>query len=97
MSGGGSFTSDQKVAHLAIDGQLVTGRCRITSLQASGAASSSILLYDGTGTGAGNTLIGTWLFGTEGLDYYFPGSGILFKDGCYLDLTTTPGVTVTYT
>ena len=95
MSGGGSFTSDQKVAHLAVDGQLVTGRCRITSLQASGAATSIVKLYDGTGTGG--TLIGTWLFGTEGLDYYFPGSGVLFKDGCYLDLTTTPGVTVTYT
>ena len=45
MSGGGSFTSDQTVAHATADGQMVaTGkRTRVTSIQAEGAASSSIV------------------------------------------------------
>jgi|TARA_A100001391_G_scaffold38608_1_gene21341 hypothetical protein len=96
MSGGGSFTSDQSVAHAIADGQMVaTGkRARVTSIQAEGAASSSIILKSG---GASGTAIATYKFGTEGLDMYIPGSGILFEDGVYLDLTATPGVTITYT
>ncbi len=46
MSGGGSFTSDQSVAHATADGQMVaTGRrARVTYIQAEGAASSSVVL-----------------------------------------------------
>ena len=48
MAGGGSFTSDQKTAHLAADGQLVTGPCRVTSLQAKGGSNCVVILYDNT-------------------------------------------------
>ena len=96
MSGGGSFTSDQTVAHSTADGQMVaTGkRTRVTSIQAEGAASSSIVLKSG---GASGTVVATYKFGTEGLDMYIPGSGIFFEEGVYLDLTNTPGVTITFT
>ena len=93
MAGGGSFTSDQKTAHLAADGQLVTGPCRVTSLQAKGGSNCSVILSDNT-SAAGTAH--TFLFDTEGLQIYFPGSGIRFKTGVYLDLTTTGGVTVTF-
>ena len=93
MSG---YTSDQLVAHSTTDGQLVptTQRARITGIQAEGAASSSIVFKSG---GSGGTTIATFKFGTEGIDFYVPGSGILFDDGIYLDLTATPGVTITFT
>ncbi len=91
--GGGSFTSDQKTAHLAADGQLVTGPCRVTSIQAKGGTNCSVILYDNT-SAAGTAH--TFLFDDEGLQVYIPGSGIKFKTGVYLDLTTTGGVTVTY-
>tara|TARA_S200000501_G_scaffold349134_1_gene364972 strand:+ start:55 stop:297 length:243 start_codon:yes stop_codon:yes gene_type:complete len=42
MAGGGSFTSDQRTANATADGQLVTGPCRVTSIQAAGAASSTV-------------------------------------------------------
>ena len=93
MAGGGSFTSDQRTAQLAADGQLVTGPCRVTSILAAGAASSTVVLYDGT-SAAGTAH--TFKFGTEGLEVYIPGSGIKFKTGVYLDLTATGGVTVTF-
>ena len=89
--GGGSFTSDQKTAHLTADGQLVTGPCRVTSIHAKGGSNCSVILYDNT-SAAGTAH--TFLFDTEGLQIYFPGSGIRFKTGVYLDLTTTGGVTV---
>ena len=93
MSG---YTSDQLVAHSTTDGQLVptTQRARITGIQAEGAASSSVVFKSG---GAAGTVIATFKFGTEGIDFYVPGSGILFEDGVYLDLTATPGVTITFT
>ena len=96
MSGGGSFSSDQSVAHATADGQMVaTGRrATVTYIQAEGAASSSVVLKSG---GASGTVIATYEFGTEGLDMYIPGSGILFTEGVYLDLTTTPSVTITFT
>ena len=77
MSGGGSFTSDQSVAHATGDGQMVatTRRARVTSIQGEGAASSSIVLKSG---GASGTVVATYKFGTEGLDMYIPGSGIFF-------------------
>ena len=93
MAGGGSFTSDQKTAHLAADGQLVTGPCRVTSLQAKGGSNCVVILYDNT-SAAGTAH--TFKFGTEGLEVYVPGSGIKFKTGVFLDLTATGGVTVTF-
>jgi hypothetical protein len=41
--------------------------------------------------------IATFEFGSEGIDFYVPGSGILFEEGIYLDLTATPSVTITFT
>ena len=93
MSG---YTSDQLVAHATGDVQMVPlgQRARITGVQAEGAASSTIVFKSG---GAAGTVIATFKFGTEGIDFYVPGSGILFDDGIYLDLTATPGVTITFT
>ena len=93
MSG---YTSDQLVANATADAQMVpTGqRARITGIQAEGAAGSKIVFKSG---GAAGTVIATFEFGTEGIDFYVPGSGILFEEGIYLDLTTTPGVTITFT
>ena len=38
-----------------------------------------------------------FLFDVDGLSVYVPGSGILFEEGVYVDLTNTPGVTILYT
>ena len=92
--GGGSFTSDQKTAHLTADGQLVTGPCRVTSIQAKGGSNCSVILYDNT-SAAGTAH--TFLFGEEGLQIFIPGSGIKFKTGVFLDLTNTDSVTIGYT
>jgi hypothetical protein len=91
-----SYSSDQQVVHSVIDAQIVPlgQRARITGIQAEGAASSTIIFKSG---GAGGTAIATFKFGTEGIDFYVPGSGILSDDGIYLDLTATPGVTITFT
>lgn len=96
MSGGSSFSSDQSVAHAVADGQMVpvTQRVRVTYIQAEGIANAAVVLKDG---GASGTTIATYKFGTDGLSIYVPGSGILFKQGVYLDLTATPGVTIIYT
>ena len=101
MSGGGSFTSDQSVAHATADGQIVplTQRARVTYIQAEGIANAVVVLKDG---GAGGTVKATFKFGTDGLSIFVPGSakrtkGIFFKEGVYLDLTNTPGVTITFT
>ena len=99
MAGGGSFSSDQQVAHATADGQLVpaTQRARVTYIQAAGVAAGNVKLYNGTGTGAGNVLLAEFEFDVDGLSVYVPGSGILFDSGVYLDLTATPGVTIIYT
>ena len=91
-----SFSSDQQVANATADAQMVpTGqRARITGIQAEGAAGSKIVFKSG---GAAGTVIATFEFGTEGIDFYVPGSGILFEEGIYLDLTATPSVTITFT
>ena len=96
------MSSDQKFTTLTADGQVKTfsggstniGPARVTYIQAEGAASSSVVLKSG---GASGTVVATFKFGTEGLDIYVPGSGILFEEGVYLDLTATPGVTITFT
>ena len=91
-----SFSSDQSVAHAAADAQMVpvTQRVRVTYIQAEGIANAAVVLKDG---GASGTVLSTFKFGTDGLSIYVPGSGILFKQGVYLDLTATPGVTIIYT
>ena len=98
MSGGGSFSSDQSVAHATSDWSNGSYRKKSKTyfdIQAEGAASgSSVVLKSG---GASGTVVATFKFGTEGLDIYVPGSGILFEEGVYLDLTATPGVTITFT
>ena len=99
--GGGSFSSDQSVAHATATAQMVaiggtgkTNRSRLTSVQAKGNASGSIIFKSG---GASGDTIATFLFGTEGLDMYFPGNGILFEDGIHATIAGTGGVTITFT
>jgi len=94
--GGGSFTSDQSVAHTTGTTQMVptTRRARVTSIQAKGNASGSIILRTGGATG---DIVATYLFGTEGLSEYVPGSGILFVNGVHATVAGTGGVTITFT
>ena len=94
---GGTFTSDQQVAHATGDGQLVaaTQRARVTYIQAAGVANGNIKLYNGTSVS--DPLLAEFEFDVDGLSVYVPGSGILFDSGVYLDLTATPGVTILYT
>ena len=94
--GGGSFSSDQSSAHATSTAQMVAlnKRARLTSIQAKGNASGSIIFKSG---GASGTTIATYLFGTEGLDMYLPGNGILFDDGIHATIAGTTGVTITFT
>ena len=98
---GTSFTSDQTTINMATTGsnQLArTGRARVTSIQGKGIASSTLVLYDSTSTGSPGTAVATYNFGTEGLEVYVPGSGILFKNGIVYNLAGSGGsVTVTVT
>ena len=98
---GTSFTSDQTTINMATVGSNTlarTGRVRVTSIQGKGIASSAIILYDSTSTGSPGTAVATYNFGTEGLEVYVPGSGILFKNGIVYNLTGASGsVTVTIT
>jgi len=78
---------------------MATGRTRVTSIQAAGAGSSEVSLYDQTAAVvvAGN-LKAKYLFDVDGLEVYVPGSGILFKKGICYHLTGALGsVTVTIT
>ena len=103
MSGGGSFSSDQTTLNLATIGADTlarAGRARITSIQAKGIASSTLLLYNvaTSGAAAAGNLVATYNYGTEGLEVYVPGSGILFKNGIVFNLAGTSGsVTLTIT
>ena len=94
--GGGSFSSDQSSAHATATAQMVAQnkRARLTSIQAKGNASGSIIFKSG---GASGTTIATYLFGTEGLDMYLPGSGILFVEGIHATISGTGGVTISFT
>jgi|TARA_B100000900_G_C20547534_1_gene703232 hypothetical protein len=97
MSGGGSFTSDQSVAHATSTAQMVARnkRARLTSIQGKGnSADGSVIFRSG---GSGGPVIATYLFGEEGLDMYLPGSGILFLDGIHATIANTAGVTITFT
>ena len=92
-----SYSSDQLVATLQLMHTMVpTGqRARLTGIQAEGASGSKII-FKMTG-GAVWNCNSYFEFGSEGIDFYVPGSGILFEDGIYLDLTATPSVTITFT
>jgi hypothetical protein len=94
--GGSSFSSDQSSAHAIATAQMVatTKRARLTSIQAKGNASGSIIFKSGGGSG---TTVATYLFGTEGLDMYLPGNGILFSNGIHATIAGTAGVTITFT
>jgi len=94
--GGGSFTSDQVVKHVAATGTLNTGRSRVTSITCAGIAASTLTLRDGGGSG---TVKAVYKFGTEGLSVFVPGSGILFKTDVHATITANAnaGVTVTLT
>lgn len=93
--------SDQKTINMATVGANTlarTGRCRVTSIQGKGIASSTIVLYDSTSTGSPGTAVATYNYGTEGLEVYVPGSGILFENGIVYNLAGASGsVTVTIT
>ena len=96
MSGGGSFSSDQTTLNLATIGADTlarAGRARVTSIQAKGIASSTLLLYNvaTSGAAAAGNLVATYNFGTEGLEVYVPGSGILFDEGIVYNLTGAGG------
>ena len=103
MAGGGSFSSDQTTLHMSTIGSNTlsrAGRARITSIQGKGIASSTLLLYDAAtaGAAAAGNLVATYNYGTEGLEVYVPGSGILFKNGIVYNLAGSSGsVTLTIT
>ena len=96
MSGGGSFSSDQTTLLLATVGANTlsrAGRARVTSIQAKGIASSILKLHNvaTAGAAAAGNLVATYNFGTEGLEVYVPGSGILFDEGIVYNLTGAGG------
>ena len=98
-----SYSSDQTTLlmdTIASDTLSRAGRARITSIQGKGIASSVLKLHDcaaASDAAAGN-LVATYKYGTEGLEVYVPGSGILFKDGIVFNLAGASGsVTVTIT
>jgi hypothetical protein len=100
---GNSYSSDQTTLNLATIGSDTLsrlGRARITSIQGKGIASSTLLLYDvaTAGAAAAGNLVATYNYGTEGLEVYVPGSGILFKNGIVYNLAGASGsVTLTIT
>jgi hypothetical protein len=101
--GGGSFSSDQTTLTMAVIGANTLARvdrARITSIQAKGIASAQLKLHNvaTAGAAAAGNLVATYNFGTEGLEVYVPGSGILFKEGIVYKLTGAGGsVTLTIT
>jgi len=101
-----SYSSDQTTLLMDTIGSDTlsrAGRARITSIQGKGIASSVLKLHDAatSGAAAAGNLKATYKFGTEGLEVYVPGSGILFKDGIVFNLAGASGtdgsVTVTIT
>ena len=100
---GNSYSSDQTTLNLAViatDTLSRAGRARITSIQAKGIASAQLKLHNVStaGAAAAGNLVATYNFGTEGLEVYVPGSGILFKNGIVFNLAGVGGsVTLTIT
>src|SRR5210317_2355402 len=93
--------SDQKTLNMATVGAdtLARGaRTRITSIQAKGISSSTLILYDSADASTPGTAVATYNYGTEGLEVYIPGSGIKFENGIVYNLAGAGGsVTVTIT
>jgi len=95
--------SDQTTLNMAVIGADTlsrAGRARITSIQGYGIAASTLLIYDAATAGAAavGNLKATYKFGTEGLEVYVPGAGILFENGIVYNLAGAGGsVTVTIT
>ena len=90
------MVSDQTTLHMDTIGSNTlsrAGRARITSIQGKGIASSTLLLYDAAtaGAAAAGNLVATYNYGTEGLEVYVPGSGILFKNGIVFNLAGASG------
>ena len=56
-------------------------RTRVTSIQAKGIAGSILTLHDAATAGHSRKLLATYKYGTEGLEVYIPGSGIIFENG----------------
>ena len=100
---GNSYSSDQTTLNLATIGADTLsrlGRARITSIQAKGIASAQLKLHNvaTSGAAAAGNLVATYNFGTEGLEVYVPGSGILFDKGIVYNLAGSGGsVTLTIT
>jgi hypothetical protein len=98
---GASFSSDQTTLNLAVIGAATlsrAGRARVTSIQGYGVAASTLTLYDSASAGAPGTAVAVYKFGTEGLEVYVPGSGILFQNGIVYNLAGAGGsVTLTIT
>ena len=101
-----SYSSDQTTLNLATIGADTlsrAGRARVTSIQGKGIAGSVLTLHDSATTGAiaAGNLKATYKYGTEGLEVYIPGSGILFQNGIIGTLTQGSGtdgsVTLTIT
>ena len=91
-----SYSSDQTTLNLATIGADTlsrAGRARVTSIQAKGIASSKLELHNVSTSGAASAgnLVATYNFGTEGLEVYVPGSGILFDEGIVYNLTGAGG------
>ena len=101
MAGGGTFTSDQGSIQMEAVGSNTlgrAGRCRITSIQAKGIATSTIIFYDSDDASSPGSQVYVAKYGTEGINSYIPGSCILFKNGIVYHLTGASGsVTVTIT
>ena len=98
-----SYSSDQTTVLLATVGADTLGRlgrARVTSIQGKGIANAVLKLHNvatAGAAGAGN-LVATYNFGTEGLEVYVPGSGILFDTGIVYNLAGAGGsVTLTIT
>ena len=98
---GASFSSDQTTLNLAVIGAATlsrAGRARVTSIQGYGVAGSTLTLYDSASAGAPGTAVAVYKYGTEGLEVYIPGSGILCDKGIAYNLAGAGGsVTLTIT
>ena len=96
-----SYSSDQTTLLLdtvGADTLARAGRARITSIQAKGIASSTLILYDSADASTPGTAVATYNYGTEGLEVYIPGSGIKFENGIVYNIAGAGGsVTVTIT
>ena len=98
---GSSFSSDQTTLNLAVIGADTLSRvdrARVTSIQGYGIAASTLTPYDSADASTPGTAVAVYKYGTEGLEVYIPGSGILFKNGIVYRLAGAGGsVTLTIT